>query len=253
MRLERLSFIQAEDYFKSRDIAVIPVGSIENHGSHLCLGTDFIIPGKIAETVDSELDVLVLPAIPYGVAEHHAGFPGTVSIGYEGLKSLAVSIMGSLYKYGIRRFVFLNGHGGNDQALIDAGLIFEEKRCLTALCNWWQLAGQINRDWAGGHGGGEETAAILAIDESLVDMDNYQPLEPVNLSDELPVSGARTVSFGGADFVVARRFRSVTPSGWYGPDDPKEATKQWGEEMLDAVTKLIVSFIAAFERAPLPK
>lgn len=253
MYLEQLSYKEAGDYFARRDIAVIPVGSIENHGPHLCLGTDIIIPRHIAKTLSRELGVLILPELSYGVADHHAGFAGTVTIGYDGLKMLASLITEQLYGYGIRRFIFLNGHGGNDQALIDVGLILERRGAVTAIANWWQLAGQINPAWAGGHGGGEETAAILAIDPALVTMENHLPLSPVPVSQELPVTGVRTVGFGGADFLVARRFKSVTPAGWYGPDNPQDATAEWGHEMLSAVTELIKDFVSAIERAPLPE
>lgn len=64
MRLEEISWKQAERYFERKDIAVIPVGSIENHGSQLALGTDFLIPKKLTEWVERELDVLVLPGVP---------------------------------------------------------------------------------------------------------------------------------------------------------------------------------------------
>lgn len=85
MRLEVMTWKQAERYFQTHDMAVLPIGSIENHGSHLALGTDFLVPSKIAEQLDRESDVLILPAVPYGVADHHGGFPGTISIGYDGL------------------------------------------------------------------------------------------------------------------------------------------------------------------------
>ena len=71
MRLEEISWKQAERYFERKDIAVIPVGSIENHGSQLALGTDYLIPKKLTEWVERELDVLILPGVPYGVANHH--------------------------------------------------------------------------------------------------------------------------------------------------------------------------------------
>ena len=85
MRLEVMTWKQAERYFQTHDMAVLPIGSIENHGSHLALGTDFLVPSKIAEQLDRESGVLILPAVPYGVADHHGGFPGTISIGYDGL------------------------------------------------------------------------------------------------------------------------------------------------------------------------
>ena len=62
MRLEVMTWKQAERYFQTHDMAVLPIGSIENHGSHLALGTDFLVPSKIAEQLDRESDVLILPA-----------------------------------------------------------------------------------------------------------------------------------------------------------------------------------------------
>ncbi len=88
MRLEAMSWKQAKEYFKTHDLAVLPVGSIENHGSHLALGTDFLVPGKIAEQIDRESDALILPALPYGVADHHDGFWGTISIVRTGCTAL---------------------------------------------------------------------------------------------------------------------------------------------------------------------
>ena len=123
---------------------------------------------------------------------------------------------------------------------------------VSALVNWWQLAGELNPKWKGGHGGGEETAAILAINPDWVHMEDYMPLTPVDLSEGLTVSGMKTVAFQGANVIVQRHFQSVTPSGWYGPDDPKDATVEWGKEMLEAVSQYIVEFIREFQKVPLP-
>lgn len=141
MRLERITWKQAERYFKDHHTAVIPIGSIENHGSHLTLGTDFLIPSHLTGAIEKKCDVLIVPAVPYGVADHHFGFPGTISLGYDGLRLVLEKITDCLYRYGVRRFVFLNGHGGNDQAILDTALQLEDKGALGALLNWWQLAG----------------------------------------------------------------------------------------------------------------
>ena len=208
MRLERITWKQAERYFKDHHTAVIPIGSIENHGSHLTLGTDFLIPSHLTGAIEKKCDVLIVPAVPYGVADHHFGFPGTISLGYDGLR-------------------------------------------LGALLNWWQLAGELNPKWKGGHGGGEETAAILAIDPSLVHMEDYMPLEPQDISAGLPTSGVKTVRYQGIDVTVQRHFGSATPSGWVGPDDPKDATEEWGQEMLQKVGEFIAGFINEFDKVPL--
>ena len=93
MFLEKISWVQAQEYFEKKDIAIIPVGSTENHGSQLCLGTDFLIPRKLCEMMDERLDVLIVPTIPYGVGDQHANFPGTITIGADGLYDLVTRIV----------------------------------------------------------------------------------------------------------------------------------------------------------------
>ena len=253
MRLEVMTWKQAERYFQTHDMAVLPIGSIENHGSHLALGTDFLVPSKIAEQLDRESDVLILPAVPYGVADHHCGFPGTISIGYDGLYCIVSKIVEKLYGYGVRRFIFLNGHGGNNPVLQHIGIDLNGRGAVSAIVNWWQIAGQLNPDWKGGHGGAEETAAMLAIDPDCVHMEDYIPLQPQNLSDTLRCAGMSEVELDGVAVMTPRLFRNLSPGGWYGPDDPKCATAQWGEQMLDACGKFILRFLAEFQKVKLPQ
>lgn len=94
---------------------------------------------------------------------------------------------------------------------------------------------------------------MLAIDEKYVHMEDYMPLVPNDLSENLPVSSVKTVRFKGVDVIIPRHFQSVTESGWYGPDDPRDATAAWGNEMLDATGKYLCEFIAEFEKVELPK
>ena len=166
MFLEKITWKQAEGYFKEKDIAIIPVGSTENHGSQLCLGTDFLIPRRLCEMMDERLNILIAPTVPFGVGDQHINFPGTITIGYDGLYDLMTRIVDQLYGFGIRKFVFLNGHGGNTPVLQRVALELDERHAMGAILNWWLLAGELDPRWKGGHGGGEETAAMLAIDPS---------------------------------------------------------------------------------------
>ena len=75
MFLEQISWKQAEDYFKKRDLAVIPVGSTENHGSQLALGTDFLIPRNLCERMDSRLNCLIAPTTPTASPTSTPTFP----------------------------------------------------------------------------------------------------------------------------------------------------------------------------------
>lgn len=252
MFLEKISWVQAQEYFEKKDIAIIPVGSTENHGSQLCLGTDFIIPRKLCEMMDERLDVLVVPTIPYGVGDQHSNFPGTITIGADGLYDLVTRIVNELYRFGIRKFVFLNGHGGNTPVLQRVCVDLDNKHALGALLNWWTIAGDLNPQWKGGHGGAEETAAMLAIDPSCVHMHYFKEFHPKDLSAELKFDGATNVSFKGVSIPVPRHVDRWAEYGWYGPDSPHLATVNWGNKMLSETADFCADFIEAFEKVEIP-
>lgn len=252
MFLERMTWAQAKEYFSRKDLAVIPVGSTENHGSQLCLGTDFLIPRNLCERMDDRLDCIITPTVPFGVADQHTHFPGTITIGVDGLYDLIRRIVYELYEDGIRKFVFLNGHGGNTPVLQRICVELDDRHALGALINWWTLAGELNPAWKGGHGGGEETAAMMAIDPSCVHLEYFMPFEPKNLSEDLTFAGAFNVKCNGISVPVPRHVDRYSACGWYGPDSPQTATKEWGEEMLSATADFCVDFIQKFDKVQIP-
>lgn len=253
MFLEQITWVQAKEYFERKDIAIIPVGSTENHGSQLALGTDFLIPRHLCEMMDERLDVLIAPTIPYGVGDQHTHFPGTITIGPDGLYDLVNRVVESLYGFGIRKFVFLNGHGGNTPVLQQICVDLDNRHALGCLLNWWTLAGDLKPEWKGGHGGGEETAAMLAINPDYVHMEYFKPFNPRNLSEDLVFSGSVNVSFRGISVPVPRHVERYSDCGWYGPDSPADATREWGEEMLAATADFCAGFIEKFEQVVIPE
>ena len=169
MRLSHMTWPQVQTYFEKSDMVLLSIGSIESHGRHMPLGTDTIIPEHLLEKIEQKSDVLIVPTIPFGACQSLAPYPGTIDIDNEILYLFCKQIFESLYNHGARKFVFLNGHGGNMKMLERLGLEFEKRGCLVAALNWWLMAWDMNPAWKGGHCGGEETASILGIDPSLVD------------------------------------------------------------------------------------
>ena len=246
MKLQEMSWVEAKQYFETHDTVVIPVGSTENHGSHLALGTDFLVPEKLCTYIEQECDVLIAPVIPFGVADQHSCFPGTLTIGYDGLHMLITRLTDQFYEYGLRKFVFLNGHGGNNPVFTHVCLALSKKGALGTIVNWWQLAGELNPAWKGGHGGAEETAAMLAINPAYVKMQYYQERGDKDLSENLKCSGMGQVSFRGISVPVPQQFDQFGPAGWYGHDDPRSATAEWGKEMLETTGTFIAAYIREF-------
>jgi len=258
MYLAHLNHREVTQYLKTSDAILIPVGSLENHGLHLPLGTDFLIPEEIARLIHEKSPILIAPAIPYGATDDLCGFPGTVSLGTEGLITLLRTICDQLYRYGFRHFLILNGHGGNTAAIQAVGMHLYRKGAYLANLNWWLMAGQLNPAWAGGHGGGEETAGVLALDPKLVKSEYLHLPEGIrdDLGDPLPYGAWANILYKGVSVTVPRELKDVTDNGWlvhsFRGDLPTRATEAWGIEMLRTVADYIVDFASEFEKVSLP-
>ena len=259
MFLARMNYLQVEEYLKTSDAIVIPVGSLENHGLHMPLGTDFLIPDQIAKLIDQRSGLMVAPTVNYGATDDLSGFTGTVSIGVEGLIQLLRAVCDQLYRHGFRHFLILNGHGGNTAAIQAVGSYLYRKGAYLANLNWWLMAGQLNPEWAGGHGGGEETAAVMAVDPSLIKYEYLNLPEGVrnDLGDELPYGAWTNVLYKGVSVTVPREVKDITDNGWlvhsFKGDIPTRATAEWGREMLEAMADYIADFSQVFSRTALPQ
>ncbi|MEV6695515.1 creatininase family protein [Micromonospora sp. NPDC051196] len=95
------------------EVAVLPIGSFEQHGSFLPLTTDTIVATAIAAAIARRHNVLLLPPITLSCSHEHAGWPGTVSISHQTLSAIIDDIRASLAANGITRLAIVNGHGGN--------------------------------------------------------------------------------------------------------------------------------------------
>lgn len=94
-------------------VAILPIGSFEQHGPFLPLSTDAIVATAIADAVAAQHNVLVLPPVTVSCSHEHAGWPGTVSISHLTLSAIIDDLRASLASSGITKLVLVNGHGGN--------------------------------------------------------------------------------------------------------------------------------------------
>lgn len=113
MRIEDCNWMQVEEYLKRDDRIVVPLGSVEQH-AYLSLGVDRILSERVSVEAAEPLGVLVLPSLPYGLTPYFAAYPGSPTLRVETYRALLRDLLDSFYGQGFRRFVFVNGHGGND-------------------------------------------------------------------------------------------------------------------------------------------
>ncbi len=252
MRLSHLTWPQAEKYFNENDMVIIAIGSIECHGTHMPLGTDTLIPDRILELIEEKSDVLIAPTIPYGATQYLSPFAGTINLGPDGLYTVVSKVVEGLWSHGARKILFLNGHGGNVSTLEKVSLELDEKGGLGVILNWWLMAWDLNPAWKGGHGGAEETAGVMAVDPSLVDWDALDEMNLHNdVMDSMERTGFKNVVYKGVPVVICRKVTRFTNNGWIGEDHPRNATEEWGKEMLQTTADYIVDFMEELKKAPL--
>lgn len=115
MRFEELNWMDVENYLKKDDRLILVIGACEEHG-YLSLLTDVKIPQALADAASRETGVLVGPALNFGVSPYFLAFPGTISLRISTFLDVIEDILTSVYGYGFRKIVILNGHGGNSPA-----------------------------------------------------------------------------------------------------------------------------------------
>jgi len=127
-------------------VVVVPVGAIHKHGDGV-LGTDMYSCTELARRLGEAIPnkVIVVPTLPYGVSGG-AVLPGGIDTSYEPVRQIIKEISMSFVKYGIKHFLFLTGHGGNDDAYLSVARELNSKGVLAAYVRWWDLIIQLKGD-----------------------------------------------------------------------------------------------------------
>jgi mycofactocin system creatininase family protein len=190
-------------------LVVVPIGSTEQHGPHLPLGTDTEVATALAQSLAAARDdVVVAPALPYGSSGEHAGFAGTLSIGATALALVVVELVRSADAFA--GVVIVSGHGGNTGPLTSAvaTLHREGRRVLL----WHPRV-----EGGDAHAGRTETSVMLALRPDLVHMAKAERGDTRPLAAILPT-------------LVEHGVAAVSPNGVLG--DPLGARPGEGELLL---------------------
>lgn len=173
-------------------VLAVPVGSTEQHGPHLPFTVDTEIAAALcARLAEARPTVVVAPAFSYGSSGEHAAFPGSLSIGLDGVETLLVELVRSADAFA--GVLLVNGHGGNAAAVSRAvQRLSHEGRCVTC----WSPTGSA----VDSHAGRTETSVMLALRPESVRLDRASPGDCRPLKEILPLlvrSGVVSVSANG--------------------------------------------------------
>lgn len=236
--LHEMSWQEAKDYFEKSNIAIVPVGSNEQHGPANPLGTDHLIAREFAQEAAKRTGVVCLQVIPFGVSPHHRQFWGTISIEPKVFKKYVKEVCLSLKYYGVRKIVVVNGHGGNLAALAQMAREMREQDVFVTVFQWWPAAAELLPDIFSSderhHAGAEETSVNLALHLHLV---NRGKMKNENLrTHSLEMSGF-TLPFDSVD---------ETPSGVFGKQTTASAQK--GKKIFETVVNALVRHIELLKK-----
>ena len=223
------------------DTIIITIGSTEQHGLHLPLGTDAIMGEALGQRVAHALgDTLLAPGMRIGCSEHHMDFAGSLTLSRETFIGVVGDICRSLARHGFRHIVLLPTHGGNFAPLAKAVEAIRPELSGVNLIAFTDLmafmdeifqtgkARKVTPEQAGAHAGEFETSIMLYLRPDLVAIDKAQP---GYVGDQLRI----------APLVFEKGFRAVTANGVLG--DPRNASAANGEAYMAAITDLLVGYI----------
>ena len=208
---------------KKKQVAVIPVGSIEQHGPHLPISTDSDIVTEVAKRIAEKNGYLLLPTLNYGVSYEHAPF-FNLSIRESTLRTVLTDLCTSLLSNNVKTVFIINGHHGNLKPIqnLDVKLkkISRNKLQVFPLSYWHFMKREFD------HAGFVETSLMLAISKNV----------KMNLAKKgLVTEGMTKQEIARIGKLANQSFPKATKNGIWG--DPRKATKKDGQEILVEIIK----------------
>jgi len=201
---------------RKKQIAIIPVGSIEQHGPHLPISTDSDIVTEIAFRLSEEINGLLLPTISYGVSDEHFPF-FNLSVKKSTLSKILEDVCESLIKNGISRILIINGHYGNLGSLKS----FERRngRKKIKIFSYWKY---MSREFD--HAGNIETSIMLAISKNINMKKARKGFHTEGMSKQ---------EISRINKLAQKSFPKVTGNGVWG--DPTKSSARLGRKIIQEV------------------
>ncbi len=260
--LQEMTWTDVQEYLKNNDMVIIPLGSTEQHGPHLPLGTDFYEAFEISKLISSRTGIVVAPILMVGYSEYHSGFPGTLSLKPQTMEEVIFECVEMLIKYGFRKILFFNYHGGNN--IVQDRVIHRINHNTPAIAISIGHGSPIQKEEGGEffdwHAGLSETSIMLYLKPELVRMDRAQKPEihftpQMKKLRELAKENPDIIYVWNSLFGVPEKTgkrgasHELSSNGIWSFSDPRKATKERGFETVNKMVEKAVKFIETWKKA----
>ena len=258
--LNEMRWPEVKNVVKENTVVIIPVGSLEQHGMHLPLGTDTFTSMDWAKKAAERTHSIVAPVISVGLSEHHMGFPGTITLKPDTFSQVLFEACSSLSKHGFKKILIVNSHGGNDLACkataekasreLGVGVaVFGVSDIIAIVTKLSPKIGE-RHDF---HAGVEETGWMLSLKPKLVDM-RFAKKPKITLPKKLQNLAAESKGDPAYEQLLKLEmldFASVSDTGSIVFEgDPREAENdiQGATKRLKSIVDAIVHFIDEWKK-----
>lgn len=260
--LPEMGWVDVQEYLKTGDMVIIPLGATEQHGPHLPLGTDYYEALEICKKISRHTGVVVAPVLWVGYSAYHSGFPGTLSLKPETMEQVLFETVEMLMGYGFKRFMFFNYHGGNN--IVQQRIIHRVNHTTPALAlaighgSDLQKEADAEGDFFDWHAGKNETSIMLYLRPDLVRMDRAKkPNIRFTGQMEKLREGAKknpelwhvwNLLFGvPAESGKGGASHELSGNGVWSFNSPREATREIGEKSVELMVEKAVKLIRAWK------
>jgi len=283
--LADMTSIEAAQALKEKRVIVVPVGAIHKHGDGP-LGTDMFSCTELARRLGEAIPdkVIVLPTLPYGVSEG-AVLPGGVDTSFEPVRQMIKDISMSFVKHGTKHFLYLTGHGGNDNAYLSVAGELHKYGVLCAYVRWWdliiQLKGDVNPNYSNVNILEQSVDAACGKNDPAVQRDGETRTEnfQIWLRDEVfgntfsyPDKMRGTIICAGSDPMMTRIPNGVVfkngvvqiplprapinlndPEPGHWPSIADKVSAEQGNDILNTCRDWLIDFLAEFVKLEIPQ
>jgi len=252
--LHFMTWVEVKEAFEKDPVVFIPMGSMEEHGPHSITG-DYIAAYEIAKIAAEKSDSYCIPVIPFGYSEYFRCFPGTISISPKTLYNIVSDVCTSLMEHGVKKIIFVNGHGGNSAILdILARDIRRNNKIMVGKIDLWQsMTPKFKEELYGenvkslGHGGDPITSVMKYLRPQDIRMDLLEEPDRIREWEAFTIDNISKTRILDTDAGIYYDMDEITKQGVMG--DPYIGDSEKGKKIIERLVDYCVEFAEKMKRS----